>query len=575
MSQSSWIGKTIGGRYEIQELLGQGGMSAVYKANDPNLRRVVAVKLIHSHLSDDPEFVRRFEEEAAAVASLRHPNIIQVFDFNNDEDTFYIVFEFIPGETLQDYQTRIVKAGRQVPLAQSLMLSMNVADALAYAHERSVIHRDVKPANVMINVHNQAILMDFGLVKIAGGDSHTATGAVMGTARYMSPEQIRGERVDERTDIYSLGVMMYEMAAGRPPFHADSALTLMMMHVNDPVPDLREVRPDVPTAFVQVISKALAKDREDRFQSAGELAKALRSLGPDGAGAIAPAVASAAVAAATMSGSVAAQPKPAAAAAPVASTEPAPPVAIPPTPPAAQAQVPYAPPAASPPKEDSSKRNVVLIAGIAVVLLLILCIGGSAIVFGTGLLSGDDTGEEATDGTIVAAVEETPADAASDNSIVDEPEATATTVIATEIALPTATDTPEPTDEPVVEATVQPSPTTPPVPTTPPTPTTPSGPAVQIIGITAAEGIYAVDYYTYGYTPALPNGEHIHFFFDTVLPVYAGIPGSGPWLIYAGPVPFTGYTVNDRPEGATQMCALVANADHSVQQGTGNCYALP
>lgn len=198
-------------------------------------------------------------------------------------------------------------------MTQGLEISSNVADALAYAHERGVIHRDVKPANVMLNVHNQAILMDSGLVKIAGGDSHTATGAVMGTARYMSPEQIRGERVDERTDIYSLGIMMFEMAAGRPPFEADSALTLMMMHVNDPVPDLREIRPDVPTGFVQVIDKALAKDRESRYQSAGELAKALRSIDQGGAGVaggvIKPSVAVAAMASAVTPGSEETHPK--------------------------------------------------------------------------------------------------------------------------------------------------------------------------------------------------------------------------------------------------------------------------
>jgi len=266
MRQSSWIGRTIGGRYQITELLGQGGMSAVYKASDPNLRRVVAIKLIHSHLSSEPQFVHRFKDEAAAVASLRHPNIVQVYDFNNDDDVYFIVFEFVPGESLQQYQTRVVNAGRVIPLAQTIEQGSNVADALAYAHGKGIIHRDIKPANVMLNAQNQAVLMDFGLVKLTGSTSHTAEGAVMGTALYMSPEQIRGERVDMRTDIYSLGVMLYEMAAGRPPFEADSALSLMMMHVNEPVPSLLKIRSDVPASFAQVIEKALVKDREKRYQ---------------------------------------------------------------------------------------------------------------------------------------------------------------------------------------------------------------------------------------------------------------------------------------------------------------------
>ncbi len=280
MSQQSWIGKRIGDRFTITELLGQGGMSAVYKANDPNLRRVVAIKLIHPHLSSDPEFVRRFEEEAAAVASLRHPNIIQVFDFNHDGDTFYIVFEFIPGESLQAHLKRVNEAGRLIAYEQTIKIAASVADALDYAHQKGIIHRDVKAANVMLNVQGEAILMDFGLVKIAGGDSHTATGAVMGTARYMSPEQIKGHQVDGRSDIYSLGVMLYEMVAGRPPFQADSALTLLMMHVNDPVPDVRQIRPNVSPDLMAIINKALAKDRAGRFQSAGEMAAALRAVRP-------------------------------------------------------------------------------------------------------------------------------------------------------------------------------------------------------------------------------------------------------------------------------------------------------
>jgi serine/threonine-protein kinase len=258
MEQPTWIGRTLSGRYRIDALLGQGGMSAVYKATDPNLKRVVAIKLIHSHLSTDPSFVMRFESEAAAVASLRHSNIVQVFDFNNDNGIYYMVLEFIPGETLQDRMKRLAESKRQLSVEDALNITINIADAVGYAHQRGMVHRDIKPANIMLDVHGQAILMDFGIVKILGGDSHTSTGAVVGTARYMSPELIRGEVADHRSDIYSLGVTLYEMLSGRPPFVADSAMTLMMMHLNDAVPDVRGFRPDIHPEIVAIIQKCLA-----------------------------------------------------------------------------------------------------------------------------------------------------------------------------------------------------------------------------------------------------------------------------------------------------------------------------
>jgi hypothetical protein len=271
MQQPTWIGQRLSGRYLIESELGAGGMSAVYKAQDPNLRRVVAIKLIHAHLSKDPEFVRRFEAEAAVVAQLRHPNIVQVYDFNHDGETYYIVFEFVPGETLQGRLKRYQDAGRQMPVKEVMATALGIGRALQYAHEREIAHRDIKPANVMINVHGEAILTDFGIVKIVGGTSHTATGAVMGTARYMSPEQIRGQKVDTRTDIYSYGVMLYEMLGGRAPFSADSAMTLMMMHVNDPVPDIRNLRPGIPAGVVSVVERALAKNPAERYQTMREL----------------------------------------------------------------------------------------------------------------------------------------------------------------------------------------------------------------------------------------------------------------------------------------------------------------
>lgn len=274
----SWIGQTLGGRYEIESVLGQGGMSAVYKATDPNLQRTVAVKLIHAHLSSDPEFVRRFEQEAAAVAQLRHPNIIQVYDFNHDDDQYYMVLEFVPGDTLRERLKALSSAHQQLPLPDVIHIMATVCDAVAYAHGRGMIHRDLKPPNVMLTPKGDPILMDFGVAKMLGGTHHTATGAIIGTAKYMSPEQAKGERPDERSDIYALGVMLYEMVAGQAPFEADTSVAVLMKHVNEPVPDIRLIQRDAPDQLVAIIGKALAKKPDDRYRSAVTMAAALRSI---------------------------------------------------------------------------------------------------------------------------------------------------------------------------------------------------------------------------------------------------------------------------------------------------------
>jgi serine/threonine-protein kinase len=578
MSQPSWIGKTIGGRYQIVELLGQGGMSAVYKANDPNLRRVVAVKLIHSHLSSDPKFVMRFEEEAAAVAQLRHPNIIQVYDFSNDDDTYYIVFEFVPGESLQQRLERLNDAGRSMPVDEAIKITASIADALDYAHERGLIHRDIKPANVMLNVLGEAILMDFGIVKIVGGDTHTATGAVMGTARYMSPEQIKGQRVDARTDIYALGTALFEMLGGRPPFEADSAMTLMMMHVNDPVPDVRQLRPEVPVQVVSVINKALAKDRDARFATAGQMAAALR--GDSSAGA-------AAAAAAVAAGTVIEDAPPDEAGQGATVLEPVPPAPAPPTPqtegatvlePAIAAQAVATPPEAQAPvqSDEGGSRRTLIIGGIAIAVLLLICIVAAAVVFGSTLLGGG--GEEET--PLAAAIETQEALAATQTAEaeIESPAATETSeptatdeIEPTPTAEATATDAVLPTDTPAATATTAPTDT--PLPTA--TPTEPAGPFVGINSIGISGDSYVVDYYTTGYTPALP-GTHIHFFWDTVPPENAGVgPTQGSWFVYGGPNPFTGYKLGDRPGAAMAMCSLVANPDHTIILNTGNCVPLP
>ncbi|MCA9897917.1 MAG: SUMF1/EgtB/PvdO family nonheme iron enzyme [Ardenticatenaceae bacterium] len=278
--QPTWVGRTIGSRYVINALLGRGGMSSVYKATDPNLQRTVAIKIIHPHLSEHPEFVKRFEQEAAAVARLRHPNIMLVHDFNHDGGVYYIVFEYIAGTPLDKRLKDLKEAGLRLPLSESLQIMIPLCEAVAYAHESKMVHRDLKPSNVIINLLGQPILLDFGIAKLVGGGHvHTATGATIGTAAYMAPEQVVGDEVDHRADIYSLGVMLYEMACGRPPYEGQSALTVMMKHVNEPLPDIRLFNSNLPDVFNAVLEKALAKDPKTRFGSAVEMATALRNVG--------------------------------------------------------------------------------------------------------------------------------------------------------------------------------------------------------------------------------------------------------------------------------------------------------
>jgi serine/threonine-protein kinase len=280
MEQESWIGRSLGGRYQIEEILGRGGMSAVYKATDPKLKRTVAVKLIHPHLSRDDDFIRRFKTEAASIAAFRHPNIVQVYDFDYDGENYFMVMEYIAGGTLQNQLRQLKKLETVMHPEQAIRVIIGICDALAYAHKLGAIHRDIKPANIMLTDEEQPILMDFGLVKILNATSHTATGAIIGTARYMPPEIINDEAPDERSDIYSLGITLYEALTSAPPFDAESVLTLVTMHLNDPVPDLSASRPDIPHGLMRIINKSLEKDRNDRYSSAHEMGRDLKRILP-------------------------------------------------------------------------------------------------------------------------------------------------------------------------------------------------------------------------------------------------------------------------------------------------------
>jgi tRNA A-37 threonylcarbamoyl transferase component Bud32 len=269
------IGRTIG-KYRIVEHLGRGGMAEVYKAYQPNLDRYVAIKMMHAFLADEKEFLSRFEREAKVVATLRHPNIVQVYDFDVESGVYYMVMEFISGETLKSRMQDLETKDQWISLDDAARVILSVGSALKYAHERGMVHRDVKPANVMITLEGQVILTDFGIAKIVSASNLTASGAMVGTPSYMAPEQGMGQPGDERSDIYSLGVMLYQLVLGRLPYDADTPLAVVLKHINEPLPLPKALKPDISDDLNRVILKSLAKDPHDRYQKVADLAADLR-----------------------------------------------------------------------------------------------------------------------------------------------------------------------------------------------------------------------------------------------------------------------------------------------------------
>ncbi|MDQ2691915.1 MAG: protein kinase [Chloroflexota bacterium] len=275
-----WIGKTVG-KVRIEKAIARGGMAEVYLGTHLTLDRPVAVKVMHNFVEADPDLQTRFEREAKVVAGLRHPNIVQIFDFDTVDGHPYIVMEYLRGTSLASYLRELHKRGQRLPPRQVARLLITLATALDYAHERGVIHRDIKPGNIILHtgtddismdrpITEQAepVLTDFGLVRIAQAVTQTASGSVSGTPAYMSPEQAQGVKVDHRSDIYSLGVVLYEMVAGRIPFDADTSWTVIFKHINEPPPPIIGVQP----AVQKVIENALAKNPDSRYQTARALA---------------------------------------------------------------------------------------------------------------------------------------------------------------------------------------------------------------------------------------------------------------------------------------------------------------
>jgi serine/threonine-protein kinase len=268
------VGELIVGRYELEELVGEGGMSTVYRAYDTVLERRVAIKILHEHFSGDPEYVERFRREARAIARLAHPNVVTVIDRGEWSGRQFIVFEHVAGENLK----AVVLREGPLPVDRALDLAAQIARALAFAHSLGIVHRDVKPHNVLLDSSGTAKVTDFGIARaLDAEDELTATGTVLGTGQYLSPEQANGERGDERSDQYSLGVVAYELLTGEVPYSGDGLMAVALRHVRDPVPSVRALRPDVPVRVDAVVARALAKRPEDRFGSMEELAAALES----------------------------------------------------------------------------------------------------------------------------------------------------------------------------------------------------------------------------------------------------------------------------------------------------------
>src|SRR6201992_2327221 len=261
------LGTTLNGRYRLEARIGAGGMSTVYRALDETLQRQVAIKLMNREWASDSDQLERFRREARAVAQRSHPHVVGVIDAGEDEGRPYIVFEYVEGETLKD---RIRREG-PLPIGEAVAYAIEIARALGAAHARHIIHRDVKPQNVLIDHDGRAKVTDFGIARTLEEDGLTADGRVLGTTDYVSPEQALGQPVTGQSDLYSLGIVLYEMLVGEVPFKGDNQVAVAMKHVREALPDVQRERPEISAALASVVDRATAKQPAGRYRDDAEL----------------------------------------------------------------------------------------------------------------------------------------------------------------------------------------------------------------------------------------------------------------------------------------------------------------
>lgn len=261
------------GRYEIKRELGRGGMATVYEAHDPRFEREVAVKVLPREMLHDPQFRARFEREAKTIAMLEHPAIVPVYDFGEEDGQPYFVMRFMPGGSLSDR----LKGG-PLSLQEAARIFSRLAPALDSAHAKGIIHRDLKPGNILFDQYGEPYISDFGIAKLSESQVSMTGSGIVGTPAYMSPEQAQGEKIDGRSDVYGLGVILFEMLTGQQPFQGDTPMSVVVKHITDPVPHILDVRPDLPVGVEKIVEKALAKERDERFSTSQQLTDALRAV---------------------------------------------------------------------------------------------------------------------------------------------------------------------------------------------------------------------------------------------------------------------------------------------------------